>query len=389
MNRIASLGDMFQKYTMKSTRLTLAVFGCSFALYAAPLDVWFGTSTSRGEQGSKGIYHGIFDGDKGTLSPVTLAVEVGSPGFLAIHPDGKKLYAACKIGNEASVAAFAVHPGGKLELFSHQPIGDGGAAHLAVHPQGRMVVTAQYGGGSTAVFPLGPDGRLGVRSQLIKHEGAARVVGRRQDASHAHYVGFDSKAAFAFVPDLGLDAVVIYQVTKEGRALEPHGRAVVPPGGGPRHMKFHGDYAYVLNEMALSVTSFRYDGAGGMKQLSTTPSLSEEVKAQETFNSASEICVHPSGSFVYSANRGNDSITAYKANLKTGRLDVLEVEPIRGAWPRNFNLDPSGRWLLAAGKDSSTVTVFAIDQVSGKLSYPTRRIYPVPRSICILFGRSE
>jgi 6-phosphogluconolactonase len=92
---------------------------------------------------------------------------------------------------------------------------------------------------------------------------------------------------------------------------------------------------------------------------------------------------------VYSANRGNDSITAYKANLKTGRLDVLEVEPIRGAWPRNFNLDPSGRWLLAAGKDSNTVTVFAIDQVSGKLSYPTRRIYPVPRSICILFGRSE
>jgi 6-phosphogluconolactonase len=145
----------------------------------------------------------------------------------------------------------------------------------------------------------------------------------------------------------------------------------------------------VLNELALSVTSFRYDGAGGMKQLSTTPSLSEEVKAQETFNSASEICVHPSGSFVYSANRGNDSITAYKANLKTGRLDVLEVEPIRGAWPRNFNLDPSGRWLLAAGKDSNTVTVFAIDQVSGKLSYPTRRIYPVPRSICILFGRSE
>ena len=151
-------------------------------------------------------------------------------------------------------------------------------------------------------------------------------------------------------------------------------------------MKFHGDYAYVLNELALSVTSFRYDGAGGMTQLSTTPALPEETKAQETFNSASEIIVHPSGKFVYSANRGNDSITAYQVDLATGRLDVLEVEPIRGAWPRNFNMDPSGRWLLVAGKDSNTISIFSIDQETGKLAYPTKRIYSVPSSICVLFG---
>ena len=121
-----------------------------------------------------------------------------------------------------------------------------------------------------------------------------------------------------------------------------------------------------------------------MTPVQTVKTLSEATKANEVFNSASEIRVHPSGKFVYSANRGNDSISVFRVDLATGKLSRVEVEPIRGSWPRNFNLDPSGKWLIAGGQKSNTATVFKIDQSTGELTY-VRQSTTVPSPICVLF----
>lgn len=357
---------------------------------AETLDVWFGTTTPRGGV-SRGIYHAPFDTESGKLGEVTLAAEISSPGFLALHPRGDVLYATGSQDGEPSVSAFRIERDGEtsqLQPLNSQPIGDGGAAHLTTDRSGRVLVTAQYGGGSTALFPLADDGRILPRAQLAEHEGGSGVVERRQDAPHAHWTGTSPDNRFVFVPDLGMDKVVIWKLDLQQPALAPHGEGVCPPGGGPRHMKFHPDgrHIYVLNELALSVTTFAYDPeAGTMTPIQTIETLPEEVKAKEVFNSASEIRVHPSGRFVYSANRGNDTITAFRVDAETKQLSLIEHEPIRGAWPRNFHLDPSGKWLLAAGRDSHTVAVFAIDPETGELTY-TREIAQVPTPICVLFG---
>ena len=101
--------------------------------------------------------------------------------------------------------------------------------------------------------------------------------------------------------------------------------------------------------------------------------------------SASEVRLHPSGKFLYTANRGHDSITAFSIDPSNGKLSLIEVESIRGAWPRNFNLDPSGQWLLAAGAQSNTISVFAIDPESGELTFQRGNIINVPGAICVLF----
>ena len=353
---------------------------------AAPVNVYFGTGGGE----AKGIYRANFDPGSGKLDGVELAAEIKGPGFLAMHPDRKHLYAVAS----GKVAAYAIAEGGALEFLNQSDIGDGGAAHIAVHPSGKMLITAQYGGGSTAVFPIDGDGKVGERSQLHEHEGGSKVVKGRQEKPHPHWCGFSADGRFAFVPDLGMDGIAIYEVDLgEGGAakgLRQTGVAMSVPGGGPRHMRFstNGKFVYLLNELSLSVTTFAYDAkAGTLKKLGTVPALSDEVKAKESFNSASEILVHPSGKFVYSANRGNDSVTAYRADPATGALEVVEVEPIRGAWPRNINLDPSGKWLLAAGAHSNTISVFAIDQETGELTFQQRKgVINVPGSICILFG---
>jgi 6-phosphogluconolactonase len=268
------------------------------------------------------------------------------------------------------------------------PIGDGGSAHIAVHPSDKFLLTAQYGGGSTAVFPIADDGSIQERSQLLEHEGGSKVVPRRQDGPHPHWVGFSPDGNYAFVPDLGLDKIVIYKIN--GQSLNAHSTAETIPGGGPRHMRFSvdGKYIYLLNELTLSVTTFAYDTANGTaKRLTTTKALSEVVKAKEAFNSSSEILVHPNGKFVYSANRGNDSVTVYHAEPDTGFLRVQEVEPVRGSWPRNINLDPTSNWLLAAGAHSNTISVFSIHQNHGELTFQTKNISQVPGCICILFGK--
>ncbi len=357
---------------------------------AQSVDVWFGTVTPRGGL-SQGIYHARLDSDTGKLSTPTLAAEVSSPGFLARHPKLPILYSVGTVDGAASVLAYTIADGdgASLTFLNAQPIGDGGAAHLSTDATGSVLLTAQYGGGSTALFPLADDGSIQPRQQLEKHAGGSGVVKGRQDAPHAHWTGYSPDNRFAFVPDLGMDQVVIWRLhagTSPPR-IEPHGFGVCPPGSGPRHMKFHpnGKLVYVLNELSLTVTVFAYDAeAGRMEPLQTVPTLSEAQKAAETFNSASEIRLHPTGKFVYTANRGHDTITVFRTDPQTGFLTLVEQEPIRGGWPRNFALDPSGRWLLAAGRDSHTVAVFAIDPTSGQLTY-TRNMAMVPSPICVLF----
>ncbi len=351
---------------------------------AEKIDVWLGTS---GNPASRGIYHCTLDTENGKLSPSRLVAEVRGPGFLAMHPERTHLYGVGTLNGEPSVIAYRIQGTGaaaKLELLNSQAIGDGGAAHVAVHPDGDVLLTAQYGGGSVASFAVRPDGSLGEQISLIKHQGGSGVVPKRQDAPHAHWVGFSPDHRFAFVPDLGLDQVVIYRL--DAGKLIPHGHAEVPAGGGPRHMKFHpsGRWAYVLNELDLSVSVFDYDAqAGSMSIRQTIPTVAKAELAQELFKSCSEIRVHPSGKFAYAANRGHDTITAFNI-ADDGQLSVLQNIPVRGATPRNFNLDPSSQWLLAAGQDSHTLACFSVDADSGRLTYQ-RSVISTPAPICVLF----
>jgi 6-phosphogluconolactonase len=353
-------------------------------LQAEPMDVYFGT----GGKGADGIYHATFDAETGKLTDATRAAEIASPGFLAMHPDGEVLYAVATVGKEGGAAAYSVADDGSLKFMSFVPTGDGGGAHIAVHPSGKFLLTAQYGGGSVALYPLDEAGNPG-EPTLTKHEGGSGVVEARQDSPHPHWCGFSPDGRFALIPDLGLDGIVIYAVDAGSPSIKKHGFAESVAGGGPRHLRFSpdGKFIYLLNEFSLSVSTFAWDAEKGTaKMLSVAPALSEEVKAGEGFNSAAEILVHPSGNFVYSSNRGHDTVSVYAADAATGKLSVIQVQPIRGAFPRNINLSPDANWLLAAGADSNTISVHALDQETGKLSYQRGHVINVPSPICILFA---
>ncbi len=364
---------------------------------AQSVDVWFGTKSSGNDGMKIGVYHSKLGLEKGSLAVPKLAIALDSPGFLAANPNPALkqtvLYATTKIDDQHVIASLKVAADKSLELMNSTPTGEKakGACHVAVDATGKIAVSSQYGSGTISVYSLADDGSIANRTHVIRHTGGSRVVGNRQNSPHAHYCGFDDGNKFAFVCDLGLDRVMIYRIDHDKRELVEHGEAVCEPGGGPRHMKFHpdGKYAFVLNELAMSVSVFDYDAAAGtMKLKQTVKTIPDSSRDHEVFNSASEILVHPTGRFVYSGNRGNDTVSVFQFDEAAGELERIQIEPVRGSWPRNINLSPDGGWLIAAGCDSNSAAPFKVDPETGRLTY-VRGSKFVPHPICVLFTGGE
>src|SRR5262249_34515741 len=151
---------------------------------------------------------------------------------------------------------------------------------------------------------------------------------------------------------LGLDKILIYRLNPRSGELhvDPNHFAAVTPGAGPRHISFHPNdrYVYVINELNSTITAFSYHARRGrMRALQTVSTLPKEFQGR---NSCADIHVSPSGKFLYGSNRGHDSLVIFAIDERTGRLSYVGHQPTQGRTPRNFTIDPTGTFLLAANQ---------------------------------------
>ena len=219
------------------------------------------------------------------------------------------------------------------------------------------------------VLPIKPDGSVGAPCAFNQHEGSS--VHPRQTSPHAHCVANDAADRFVISADLGLDQLLIYRYnSQQGTiSLNPNMPAAkVQPGAGPRHFAFHpgGEFAYVINELNSTVTTFNYDAVQGAltstQEISTLPA---DFRGQ---NTTAEVFVSPDGKFLYGSNRGHHSIVVYAIDPQTGQLKLVSHHATQGEQPRNFGIDPTGTFLLAANQRTGNVVVFRIDKLTGKLA---------------------
>ena len=349
---------------------------------------------------SDGIYVCEFDGESGDLEPVSSIAGAENPSFLALHPNGRWLYATSEIEEfegerQGALYAYAIDADGgrrstssrgRLSLINVVGSGGRGPCHVSVDATGRYLLAANYHGGSVCVAPVGEDGGLEPLSCFIQHEGSS-VNPDRQEQAHAHSINLDAQNRFAYVPDLGQDKVVIYRLDLERGDLVANDPAHVEtePGFGPRHFDFHPDgrRTYVINELGNTITGYDYDGESG----ALTPFQTVGTLPQSGFNrhnTTADIHVHPSGRFVYGSNRGHDSIAIFSVDEDTGRLTAADHQSTQGWTPRNFAIAPSGEFLLAANQDSDTIVSFSIDAESGALT-PTGSVTEIPMPVCLRF----
>lgn len=353
--------------------------------------VYFGTFTN---ETSQGIYRARLDSDTGKLTTPELAVAAPSPNYLAISPDGRFLYAVTrgerfKPEGSGGVSVFAIEgQSGGLKLVGEAGSGGAGPCHVSVDAGGQTVLVANYGGGSVKSFRANRDGTL-AEGTFVQHHGSS-VNPRRQGAAHAHCFVPAPEGRFALACDLGLDRVVIYPYDPTNGTLNTNdpGLAAVAPGSGPRHLAFSpdGKTAYVVNEMACTVTVFGWDGAKGrLEPRQTLPLLPENTPPTEAFTAAA-IAVRPDGRFVYATVRGHDSITVLAVNDGDGKLRRVESVPCGGKVPRGMAIDPTGRWLIVANQASGDVAIFGINADTGRLA-PTGQTCRAGTPVDVKFGR--
>jgi 6-phosphogluconolactonase len=356
-------------------------------VFASERVVYIGTYTG---ETSRGIYAFRFDDSTGGLTPLGLVAETPSPSFLTASANGRFVFAVNELQSfggaaSGSVTSFAADPvTAKLTEISVQPSHGAGPCHLALDRTGRYLAVANYSGGNFALFLVGADGRLLPAARVVAGDRAepgatppARPLG--------HMVGFDAHNRFLVAADKGLDRLLVYRFDASNGGLTPNQppSAALPSGSGPRHFAFHpnGTWLFAINEQAATITTFSWDQESGRLTASgSVPTRPAEV----TTGSTAEIAVHPSGRFVYGSNRGHDSIAVFGVG-NGGALTLVEYQSTRGQTPRNFALDLTGRWLIAANQQSGTLAVFSIDQNTGGLS-PVGPLTSVGAPVCVLFS---
>src|SRR5262245_18639056 len=347
------------------------------AATASAEDYWVFLGTYTSKTGSKGIYRAMFDSNSGKLGEAELAAEMGSPSFVAIHPNGKFLYAVGEGGSKdgGPVVAFALDAKtGQLTKLNEDKSGGPGPCHIAISPKGSNAAVANYGGGSTAVFAIESDGKLGKRIGFVQHTGSS-VNSERQKEPHAHCCAFDQTGTRVATVDLGLDKIKLFSMDPaKGLVEDPNPDVLMPPGTGARHVVTDGNFAYVCGEINSTVNVI--ENFKVVQTLSTLPKTTPG-------NSTAECIMAPDRKFVYVSNRGHNSIAVFKVNEDR---KLTAVGHITGdiKIPRNFNIDPSGKWMLIASANGNKVGVWEIDPNTG-LAKETGHTVKVSQPVCVKF----
>jgi 6-phosphogluconolactonase len=373
------------------TILTVSLAAALSAPLASAADyfVYIGTYTNGGA--SKGIYAYRFSPTDGKVTKIGLVAETTDPSFLAIHPSGQYLYSVSELEGQPSggVSAFRIDPqSAKLTPLNTVSSKGSGPCHVLVDKTGKCVLVANYGSGSVAAFPVKQDGSLGEATAAIQHSGSS-VDKERQEGPHAHSVNLPADNRFMLAADLGLDEVLIYKFDAAKGSLAPNDPPYgkVKPGSGPRHFAFHpgGKYAYVISEMASTVTAFHWDGKrGALTEFQSVSTLPADFKGKST---TAEIAVDKKGRFLYGSNRGHDSIAVFSI-ARDGKLTPVVQTLTQGKTPRNFALDPTGAYLFAANQDSNNIVLFHVDAKTGRLTAAGQTM-EVGAPVCVVFAPAK
>ena len=345
---------------------------------------YVGCRTTK-ERGARGEGIRVFNvaADGGRWDPVQLVGDLVNPSFLILNKAADRLYTVHGDGN--TVTGFAVEEGtGKLTRINTQSTGGGNPVHLAIDPSGKVLLVANYASGNVAVLPIEADGALGQTRPPVDLPGEPGPHRIEQKASHPHEAVFDPTGRFVIAPDKGLDAIFVLGFDAAAGILSVHAKTKTREGAGPRHIVFAPGkpFAYVVDELESSVTTYAWDGATGhLTPLQALPSTPATFTGD---NRAAEIAISPDGRSVFVSNRGHDSIGTFAVDPVSGTLAAVAWQGTGGRGPRFITLDPAGRFVYAANELTDSIVQLSVGREEGRLS-PTGLRIDTGSPVCIAF----
>jgi 6-phosphogluconolactonase len=389
-NSFSRRGLLMGAATLAASRLKAADYtsqprttteGVSDQAAAVPPYLYVGCYTGGTNARGISVFH--YDVATNSLTLAGIVAPVSSPSFIVLDTAKKFLYSGNESGS-GSASAFSVDANSGALRFLNSVGAGGQPAHVAIHPSGKYLLTANYTGGTVAVFPIQTDGSLGNPTQIIAHFGDLGPNAGRQEAPHPHMMLSDSTGNYVLVNDLGLDATIIYSFDSGSGRLTEIGRVAAPAGSGPRHLVWHpnGKVVYSINELSNTINAYIWNGNGTLipfqQNFSTLPAGFQGTSG------AGEVLVDAAGKFLYASNRGDDNILICSIDPGTYQLSVIGWVHTQGRTPRHFNFDPTGNFIHVANQDSANIVTFKVDKTSGMLT-PAGLYASTPTPSCLQF----
>lgn len=374
---------------MRKYFLTIIYFSCCLFVFSQPTNEFYLIAGTYTTAKSEGLYVYKFNTLTGENKLIS-TTKTSNPSFLTISPNEKFVYAVNEDADTTPltitghVSSFSFNKkNGTLTFINKQESGGKHPCYVSIDKSGKWIFAGNYSSGTVSVLPVNANGSLDIATQTIKHEGSSVVQGR-QDEAHVHATVLSKDNKTLYVPDLGIDKLMLYRFNTKTGKLSDHPMSFITtePGAGPRHFDIHpkGKFAYLMEELTGSVSVFSVLKDGGLYLLQNISALPRDFLG--TIGSA-DIHVSPDGKFLYASNRGeSNSIGIFKINQQTGMLAWVGYQSTLGKAPRNFNFDPIGNFLLVANQRSDEIVIFKRDKETGLLTDTGKRI-SIPNPVCI------
>ncbi|MDO7170905.1 lactonase family protein [Mariniflexile sp. AS56] len=353
---------------MKYRLLIFTIILAFSQIHAQNTPLYIGTYT---DGYSEGIYKFDFNLETGALTNLQLAKATENPSFIAYSPNRQFIYAVSEsLGGSAS--SFKIQENGLLKFLNKVSSNGKGPCHISINKKGNKAVISNYGGGTASIYNIARDGKFEDVSQVFEYNITDKV-------SHAHSAQFFKDELY--IADLGMNAVYQYKLKKDTYELETPSIFKTTENPGPRHFALtrNGQYIYIINEYGSSITSVKKTDSD-FEQIDYDSTLEDNFEGK---NSCADIHLSKNELYLYGSNRGENSIAVFKRNKFDGTIEKIQTMPVHGDWPRNFTLDPSGKFLLVANQKSQNIAVFSINPSTGTLTF--LHDVKAPRPVCLLF----
>ncbi|WP_293299227.1 lactonase family protein [Pedobacter sp. UBA4863] len=364
-------------------RKLLLVFLLSInALYAAAQSgkLIVGTYTNKGN--SEGIYVYDFDSKTAHAKQVSIIKNVFNPSYLALSKNSDFLYSVYEDGTNSAASAFRFNATtGEANFLNKEATK--GSNPCFILTDGKNALTANYSGGSISVFGIKADGSLTSIKQNIQHIGSG--PDKRQASAHVHQVLFSPDKKYVIATDLGEDKVYVYHYQADAQAPLTLKQSIKTNAGtGPRHLTFspNGKFAYLAHEFNGKISVFSYND-GNLSLLQEVATVAKDFTGKID---AADIHLSADGRFLYESNRGDATAINVFAVQKNGKLSAVETVSSLGKGPRNFTIDPSGKYLLVAHQYTNNVVIFNRNTQTGKLTDSGKQIN-VGTPVCLVFSK--
>ncbi|MCX6255343.1 MAG: lactonase family protein [Bacteroidia bacterium] len=350
-----------------------------------PIRLFAGKYTEAGE---KGLCLFDLNREEGTFKLLSESDAGPNPSYFCISKERGLIYAANEVmkfngvqGGGVTALNFDARTG-VIERVKELAVPNGGPCFISLSAREDFLFMANYDGGSVAVVKLDDNGIPERVTDTILFAGDEGKV------SHAHMISSDPAGKKVYVTDLGLDRIVMFNFDPVSGRLQQIQNGIVnlTKGSGPRHFVFNltGTKMYVICELNSTISVFNVDANGELNSIQTLTTLGEGFKGE---NSCADIHIGKNGEYLYGSNRGENTIVTFRIG-SDGKLLLTGRTSCGGDWPRNFVIDPSGKFILVGNQKSGNISLFKIDEKTG-IPIETGKDYKLSTPACLKFSDIE